>query len=500
MGEQSRQVLTVNAGAVIVRELRAESRRAANYWLRVLAAGALVAVFVSVMLASQPGLSQVGVVLFAGLNQAFLFALWVLVPLMTADCISREKREGTLGLLFLTPLTVLDVIAGKVTIHVLRALTLFLGALPLLGLPLVLGGVDWRWLLMSVAGQANAVLLGIAAGIYASTRGGSAIQVMVLAEACALSLAVLTGFWNGYFAMVVLGTRAGWIFGVLGIEALWTLTLFVAILRASVVRLRLTWHEEARAPEQPRWVKIFSNSEFWQGFFHWNKSRTLNRNPVAWLQEYSWTARLTKWGWFVLVLLGEGILLTSGGSHGSALWQPLVIVALGLGVAFSAAGSFRREQQSGLLELLLVTPLAEQRLLRGRLWGICCHYFPALGLLWVGWIGDQLLNSKFYNNELVAAMVPNPVAFVAIMVVGLYLSLTRLNFFLAWLLTWIIAFVVPILGRIGLGRMAGAQAQAASALPLSFQIGLAVLLWVLLQRKVRHREFAVAQGDTHLVG
>jgi ABC-type Na+ efflux pump permease subunit len=71
-----------------------------------------------------------------GLNRTLLFAFWVLVPLMTADCVSREKREGTLGLLFLTPLTVFDVIAGKAAIHVLRALTLFLAALPLLGLPL----------------------------------------------------------------------------------------------------------------------------------------------------------------------------------------------------------------------------------------------------------------------------------------------------------------------------------------------------------------------------
>ena len=72
---------------------------------------------------------------------------------MTADCVSREKREGTLGLLFLTPLTVLDVIAGKVAIHALRALTLFLAAMPVLGHPLVFGGVDWRWVLLAAVGR-----------------------------------------------------------------------------------------------------------------------------------------------------------------------------------------------------------------------------------------------------------------------------------------------------------------------------------------------------------
>ena len=104
------------------------------------------------------------------------------MPLMTADCVSREKREGTLGLLFLTPLTVLDVIASKAAIHVLRALTLFLAAWPILGLPLVLGGVDWRWVLLAAVSLANAVLLGIAAGIYASTRAGDRPRSPVLPQ------------------------------------------------------------------------------------------------------------------------------------------------------------------------------------------------------------------------------------------------------------------------------------------------------------------------------
>lgn len=112
----------MNAGAVIVRELRAESRRPANYWLRVVAAGALIFVFASIMLTARFNPSTMGVTLFFGLNQTLLFAFWILVPLMTVDCVSPEKREGTLGLLFLTPLTVLDVIAGKAAIHFLRAL------------------------------------------------------------------------------------------------------------------------------------------------------------------------------------------------------------------------------------------------------------------------------------------------------------------------------------------------------------------------------------------
>jgi ABC-type transport system involved in multi-copper enzyme maturation permease subunit len=368
----------VNAAALIVRELRAESRRAANYWLRVLAAAALILVFASIMLSEQVSLSRVGMELFMGLNRTLLFAFWVLVPLMTADCVSREKREGTLGLLFLTPLTVFDVIASKAAIHVLRALTLFLAALPLLGLPLVLGGVEWRSVLWVAVDQANAVLLGIAAGLYASTRGGSTIQVMVLAEGLALGFAVISPVGVGLLASTV-GWRPWGFVGLgahVGASASWTLVLFVSILGASVSRLQATWQQDSSGPEQPRWVKLFSNSEFWRSFFHWDTSRTLDRNPIAWLQEYSWTARLTKWGWLVVVLVTEYVVLTRFDRGRSPYWQPLLAVALGLGIAFSAVGSFRREQETGLLELLLVTPLSVRQLLGGRFWGICCGALP----------------------------------------------------------------------------------------------------------------------------
>src|SRR5215469_9684617 len=173
----------MSAVAVIGRELRAESRRPGNYWLRVLAAGGLMMVFASLVITWQDDAAYLGRTLFRILYQTTLFACWILSPLMTADCISRERREGTLGLLFLTPLTPLDVILGKSGVHILRVLTLFVAALPILGMPFVLGGVAWQMAVPAVADLAGAVLMGIAAGLCASIKGGSTIQVMVRAEA-----------------------------------------------------------------------------------------------------------------------------------------------------------------------------------------------------------------------------------------------------------------------------------------------------------------------------
>src|SRR6185369_5833518 len=99
-----------------------------------------------------PGFSpSQGGVLFGRLHLTMLCSIWILVPLMTADCISRERREGTLGLLFLTPLTAQGVVLAKALAHGARALTLCLAVLPVLMIPLLIGGVSCQEAVLSVA-------------------------------------------------------------------------------------------------------------------------------------------------------------------------------------------------------------------------------------------------------------------------------------------------------------------------------------------------------------
>ena len=477
----------VNAATVIQRELVAESRRPANHWLRVLAAGALLLVFASLMLGTEVSLAQIGRQLFNSLHTTLLIAFWVVVPLMTADCISREKREGTLGLLFLTPLTIRDVIAGKAIIHVLRAVTLFLAAVPILGLPVVFGGIGWASVAVAIFNTANAVGLGIAAGIYASTNGGTTVQTMVAAECYSLAFAIGSSLW---VVPVNAAVSAGPIWVLPGVLLGFGCTAgsVIGILRLSARRLQENWQQQAPAQERPEWVEEFSRSQDVQRVFAWNKSRTLDRNPIAWLQEYSWTARLTKWGWLAAAFVAE--LVVMGG------WDPkhtpesrlFVPAGLALAVAFSAVGSFRREHETGLLELLLVTPLSVRQLLGGRVWGICCHYFPAISVFLVLAWGDRALNSRtFPLSDWVWIFLTGLLAMV---VVGLYLSLGRLNFFLAWLLTWILAFVLPFVAT-GLMSDNGLQWSTAVGVSLLFQSAIALITWVLLERKVRLRTFVI---------
>ena len=89
---------------VIGRELRVAARTSFSYYLRVLGAVALLVVLVL------PGVGEIlgpgeGGKLFACFHRTLFVAIWLMVPLLAADAISRERREGTLPLLFLTPLT-----------------------------------------------------------------------------------------------------------------------------------------------------------------------------------------------------------------------------------------------------------------------------------------------------------------------------------------------------------------------------------------------------------
>ena len=378
---------TITAAPLVVRELRVESRKPLNFWLRMLSVAVVVGVMVGFINGSSGvDASQLGRMLFGSLLNILLLTIWIVVPMMTSDCISREKREGTLGLLFLTPLSVMDVMLGKAASHALRAFTLVLASVPVLIFPIVLGGVEWPSILLALAQTLNAMLLGIAAGLYASAKGGSTIQVMVISVLVAMGLAVVSFTGNVLFGWLPNSSVIFFFFKLafrLGITGY----IFVRMLNLSREELKETWDQDSSATERPDWVEGFSGSEFWRGVFRWNTAKALDRNPIAWLQEYSWTARLTKWGWFFGMILTEFIFVVAFPGC-----QAEIIAVMTMGVSFSAVGSFRRERQNGVLETLLVTPIPVAKLIAGRLWGIFSHFAPALIIVTLFWNTDRILH------------------------------------------------------------------------------------------------------------
>ncbi len=106
---------------IVERELRLAARARATFWIR-LAIG-LIAIFLAtcifiITFGMRP--EQVGRHVFEGLaGLVFVYCL-AYGRRSTADCLSQEKRDGTLGLLFLTDLKGLDVVLGKLAATSLR--------------------------------------------------------------------------------------------------------------------------------------------------------------------------------------------------------------------------------------------------------------------------------------------------------------------------------------------------------------------------------------------
>src|SRR5204863_8697220 len=126
---------------IVKRELRVLAGRAAVRWVRVGLSGVAM-LFCLQWLAGRASSNPST----AG-RAAFGVLVWVTFLLAcasvydTADSVSSERREGTLGLLFLTDLKGHDVVLGKLVSTGLNAFYALLGFVPMLMLPLMMGGV-----------------------------------------------------------------------------------------------------------------------------------------------------------------------------------------------------------------------------------------------------------------------------------------------------------------------------------------------------------------------
>ena len=172
----------------------------------------------------------------------------------------------------------------------------------------------------------------------------------------------------------------------------------------------------------------------------------------------------------------------------------MVFPALLLGVAFSAANSFRRERREGALEILLVTPISAVQLIRSRLWGIGCHYFPALAVLALGWFAARQLNFRSPPNDIILLTFPSPITLLAVMVFGLWLSLRGTHLLVLWLVTWTFAFLVPVLGAIAWGRALGWSPPADFLLASLCQAAIALAGYFALLHNLRSRKFLEVDG------
>ena len=112
---------------------------------------------------------------------AFVSCLFIGARL-TSDSLSEEKREGTLGLLFLTDLKGYDVVLGKLAAASLNAFYGLLAIIPVIALTTQLGGVTADELMRASLVLLNTLLLSLSSGMFVSTLSRNERKAMAAVD------------------------------------------------------------------------------------------------------------------------------------------------------------------------------------------------------------------------------------------------------------------------------------------------------------------------------
>lgn len=208
---------------VTTKELQSVSRRWQTYVGRCLYVGItayiLYGYWKEVWRGEAGSLGTVSVSRYALLGrEIFVRCEWVSLALTAlaavlagADMIAKEIRTGTLGLLFLTPLTPHQVVFGKWKGAMMIATALYLCSLPVLAIAVYLGGVGAVDLARSAALALGLAAVGAAMSIYFSSRlksGGASVAVTIPLLLLTLAAFGVADFFGNLVLQMAFGSRS----------------------------------------------------------------------------------------------------------------------------------------------------------------------------------------------------------------------------------------------------------------------------------------------------
>jgi ABC-type Na+ efflux pump permease subunit len=341
---------------------------------------------------------EVGQIIFYVLTGASLFYCLMAGVRSTADCLSEEKREGTLGLLFLTDLRGYDVVVGKLVANSLNAFYGVMAVVPVMAIPLLLGGVTVGEFGRVAAVLVNTLFFSLCMGIFASSMSKSSRKAIgttvfllllftILCPAFGAWLAWRRGVisapnptWEGAFALpcaaftYAMGldrtftTKREWFYWSLGtIHVLsW---VFLAL--ASLIAPRL-WQDR---PAGARRLRLRERWEYWchgdAGERKWFRDRLLDLNSFYWLAARP--RQKPAWVWAVLGLVAcvwtWGVFKYHDDWFNEGMYMATAILVNSVlkgWLASEAGRQLTEDRRIGALELLLSTPLTVPEILRGQ--------------------------------------------------------------------------------------------------------------------------------------
>ncbi len=385
---------------IIHRELLIAGRRGSTYLGRLISVGAMSAILMWVLFVSAGNApATLGKTLFLTIASITYFLCALTGVKLTSDSLSYERREGTLGLLFLTNLRSIEIILGKLAAGSVQAVLTLTATFPLFAVPFLFGGLTASDFLWFVTSALNVLFLSLSLGLFASALCkddrvalgvglllmagvvfGPLIAALVYGQlaggASGSGVEILAGFSPATAPFLLLFERVGGIRGATtGVSdaistSLWTtlITALAAVGLASTTLARL-WRSQEKQPEAARRTGFDGADE--------RDSRTaaraplLDRNPYGWLAGRNRAGRYAPWG-----VLGVAALIWFGGfgvwgndwaNEGVYIATAFLIhLAIKLLIAGVACWQFNEDRSSGAMELILSTPLSVGEILKGQ--------------------------------------------------------------------------------------------------------------------------------------
>lgn len=388
-----------NVAVIVVRELRALARRPSAYGMRGAFLG-LPALAWALALLIWGGEDGVPILMTTSLVAMLLVGFGG--ALAVSDAISAERRQQTLGLLLLTPLRPGQVLLGKLASSGLQFALCLLAVFPVMALSLLSGGVTGAEVLRQCGNLLAVVFLGMGVGLFGSALcreakasaglGFFLMLLIVLAPACA-GVAVVSAV-GGFSPPPILGVLLGPAF--LAITALeeevrrqtiwlyvWNvggvLMLGLVFLLGAWIAFAIVWAREKNPQAATRSLVHRKLGKKRPGLL--GKRRRKLRfdngdNPYARLAlaygKGSLFSQLSLWFLAAIFLSFALTPLVRGESYLGTDWGGCALLTVILMeivvrwlVALEAPRPIQTDRDSGMLELVLVTPLASEQVVSG---------------------------------------------------------------------------------------------------------------------------------------
>ncbi|MBI5725287.1 MAG: ABC transporter permease subunit [Planctomycetes bacterium] len=184
-------------GPIFSKEVRTASRRGQYYWLRLCYIGLLAAYVATVWTGAvedvnpataegQARIAHAGKTIVGSIVWFQFLAMQIFAIVLMSDSISGEITGRTITVLMTTPITSLQIVAGKLLGGMLHIFLLLAISLPLLAILRVLGGIPWDYLAAGLCLTLCASLLAGTLTMLLSVRIRQPYVTIMLAAAIAI--------------------------------------------------------------------------------------------------------------------------------------------------------------------------------------------------------------------------------------------------------------------------------------------------------------------------